>query len=182
MTRAAHVSARNPHLPHDSTEIASVPPPDARDDETARRNADRIVRELLRDHAAAQRPPRRQAAPQPRGQARQPDCSRRAEAAPRRESKPAQANPEAAVQAIVTGASGDNGAGDGPSSAGRAPDPGPDSLQAPGVAVAPEADIRAAITDGQGTGTGMAIGPRGRRAALFAGVAVAALVTALAVM
>ena len=51
MTRNAHVSKINPHLPHDSIEIAGTPPPDARDDETARRNAERIIRDMLSDQA-----------------------------------------------------------------------------------------------------------------------------------
>ena len=49
MTRSAHVSKINPHLPHQSTEIAGVPPLDACDDDTARRNAERIIRQLLSD-------------------------------------------------------------------------------------------------------------------------------------
>ncbi|WP_397543814.1 hypothetical protein [Roseovarius salis] len=52
MARARIAPKVNPHLPHNAAELASPAPPDAADDETARRNADRLVLELMRDHGS----------------------------------------------------------------------------------------------------------------------------------
>jgi len=46
------VSREIPYLPHGRAEMASPPPPDACDDETARRNADRLVRQLMQEPTA----------------------------------------------------------------------------------------------------------------------------------
>ena len=46
----------NPHLMHDALELESPPPPDACDDETAKRNAELIVSQLMLGEAANARP------------------------------------------------------------------------------------------------------------------------------
>jgi hypothetical protein len=53
MTNVATEPKANPHLPHDSVELASPPPPDARDTETARRNAERLVAALMQESGGA---------------------------------------------------------------------------------------------------------------------------------
>lgn len=47
MTKYVVVSKPNPHLPHNSHELASAPPPDALNDEVAQQNAELLVRQLM---------------------------------------------------------------------------------------------------------------------------------------
>lgn len=47
MTKYVVVSKPNPHLPHNSHELASAPPPDALNDEVAQRNAELFIRQLM---------------------------------------------------------------------------------------------------------------------------------------
>ncbi len=73
MTRYIVVSRPNPHLPHDSEELRSPPPPDALTDEIAQKNAELIVSRLMGrasaaaapEAAAPAMPPRMPAAPRP---------------------------------------------------------------------------------------------------------------------
>ncbi len=46
---------KNPHLPHDGLELESAPPADACDDETAERNADVLVSQMMLGHSVKPR-------------------------------------------------------------------------------------------------------------------------------
>jgi len=54
MSQLVAVSRVNPHLPHNSVELQSPPPPDALDNDMAVRNADEIVSRLLHQGVAVQ--------------------------------------------------------------------------------------------------------------------------------
>lgn len=47
MNKYVEVSKPNPHLPHNSLELESAPPPDALNDEVAQRNAELFIRQLM---------------------------------------------------------------------------------------------------------------------------------------
>jgi len=68
MTEYVLVSKPNPHLPHDSEELKSPPPPDALTDEEAQQNAERYIRQLLSEAPPPEIPARargRDRAPEP---------------------------------------------------------------------------------------------------------------------
>ncbi len=79
MTLSTYEKARpNPHLTHDEQELVGPPPSDARDDETARRNAELIVSQLMLGEAANQartKPAPEQALAQPAQRAAVPQSS-----------------------------------------------------------------------------------------------------------
>jgi len=130
MTRYIVVSRPNPHLPHDSEELQSPPPPDALTDEIAQKNAELIVSRLMGRAPAA-------AAPEAAAQAmspRMPAVPRPARTPPPRAQNAATATPPART-AIRTPAK-------------RAPEPEPAACRKDPV----EARLRAALLEGSALG------------------------------
>lgn len=62
--RVVDLSTKNPHLPHNSTEIAGTPPADAATTEMAMLNADLLISQIMQEESvgAVQSAPRQYAA------------------------------------------------------------------------------------------------------------------------